>query len=129
MSQGQPGPYALILDTVPYADLYAAVGSGSLVVTADRVQPLVQAGLFGTGTISPIALSSQPSSPPSSPSGPSYYGVLVSVGGNTMDLVVGQHATTIFMQQDINQLWRFRVLERFALRVIDSSAIQVLEFF
>ncbi len=128
-SQGQPGPYALILDTVPYADLYAAVGSGSLVVTADRVQPLVQAGLFGTGAISPAALSSHTSSPPSSRPGPSYYGVLVSIGGNTMDLVIGLRATTVFMQQDINRLWRFRVLERFALRVIDPSAIQVLEFF
>jgi hypothetical protein len=46
-----------------------------------------------------------------------------------MDLVVGLHATTVFMQQDSNQLWRFRVLERFALRVIDPSAIQVLEFY
>ena len=133
-AQGQPGPYALILNTTPYADLYAAVGNGSLVITADRVEPLVKAGLFGTSTIPPnpaLPPSSPPTSPPSSPpnlGGPPYYGVLVSIGGDTMDLVVGLHATTVFMQQDTNQLWRFRVLERFALRVLDTSAIQVLQF-
>ena len=118
-AQGQPGPYALILNTVVYADLYASVGTGSLVTTAQRVEPLVKAGLFGTGTVPPN---------PGSPPGPPYYGVLVSIGGDTMDLVVGQAATTEFMQQDPNELWRFRVVERFALRVFDSSAIQVIEF-
>ena len=118
-AQGQPGPYALILNTTVYADLYASVGIGSLVITADRVEPLVKAGLFGTGTVPPN---------PGSPPGPPYYGVLVSIGGDTMDLVVGLDATPEFMQQDLNQLWRFRVLERFALRVLDSSAIQVFEF-
>jgi uncharacterized linocin/CFP29 family protein len=133
-SQGHPGPYALVLNTFPYADLYAAVGLGSLVITADRVEPLVKAGLFGTGTVPPnlnpggSPASSLRSSPPDSPAEPAYYGVLVSLGGDTMDLVVGMHATTVFMQQDTNQLWRFRVMERFALRVLDTSAIQVMEF-
>ena|SRR3984885_14177669 len=125
--QGQPGPYALILNTVPYADLFAAVGSGSLVMTADRVEPLVKAGLFGTGTLPPNVVL-PPGPRPISPPGPPYYGVLVSIGGGTMDLAVGLHATTVFMQQDINELWRFRVLVRFALRVLDTTAIQVLEF-
>jgi uncharacterized linocin/CFP29 family protein len=89
-AQGQPGPYALILNTTVYADLYTSVGIGSLVTTAERVEPLVKAGLFGTGTVPP-----DPSSPPGGP----YYGVLVSIGGDTMDLVVGQDATTEFMQQ------------------------------
>ena len=134
-AQGHPGPYALILNTTPFADLYAAVGLGSLVITADRVEPLVKAGLFGTGTIPPNASlpssppSSPPASPPTSPPGAQSFGVFVSVGGDTMDLVCGLHATTVFMQQDLNQLWRFRVLERFALRVVDPTAIQVLEFF
>jgi uncharacterized linocin/CFP29 family protein len=118
-AQGQPGSYALILNAVVYADLYASVGVGSLITTAERVEPLVKAGLFGTGTVPP-----NPSSPPGGP----YCGVLVSIGGDTMDLVVGQDATTEFMQKDPNELWRFRVLERFALRVFDSSAIQVIEF-
>ena len=133
-AQGQPGPYALALNTVPYADLYAAVGNQSLVITADRVEPLVKAGLYGTSTIppNPPALPSSPpqqliTSPPNI-GGPPYYGVMMSIGGDTMDLVVGLHATTVFMQQDINQLWRFRVLERFALRLLDNTATVVFQF-
>jgi uncharacterized linocin/CFP29 family protein len=122
---GEPGPYALVLSTPVFADLFAAVGIGSLVITADRVQPLVKAGLFGTDTINPAAGSPPSFSPPA---GSPYYGVLVSLGGDTMDLVVGLHATTVFMQQDLNQLWRFRVTERFAFRVLDPAAIQVFQF-
>jgi len=128
-AQGQPGPYAFAANTAVFADAYAAVGLGSLVITADRVLPLVTAGFYGTATIPPDPSSpASPPSPPSSPPGPPYYGVMVSLGGRTMELVVGLHATTVYMQQDLNQLWRFRVLERFALRVIDPTAIQVLEF-
>jgi uncharacterized linocin/CFP29 family protein len=125
VAAGEPGPFALVLGAPVFADLFAAVGIGSLVITADRVQPLVKAGLFGTDTINP-----GPGSPPSSssPPGSPYYGVLVSLGGDTMDLVVGLDATTVFTQQDLNELWRFRVTERFALRVLDQAAIQVFEF-
>jgi uncharacterized linocin/CFP29 family protein len=131
-SVGQPGPYAFILHTIPYADLFAPIGDASLVITADRVAPLVKAGLYGTGALPPFATlpSSPSSSPPSSPPiysasvpPPPYFGIMASVGGRTMDLVVGLHARTVFMQQDTNQNWRFRVLERFALRVTDPSAI------
>jgi uncharacterized linocin/CFP29 family protein len=125
-AQGQSGPYALILQTVPYADLFAPVGIESLVVTADRIAPLVKAGLFGTGTLPPNP--ALPPAPMLPPAGAPYFGVLVSVGGDTMDLVVGQDAKAVFLQQDINQNWRFRVLERFALRVKDPSAIVPLAF-
>jgi uncharacterized linocin/CFP29 family protein len=125
-SQGQTGPYALVLNTVPYADLYAPIGQGSLVVTADRVAPLVTAGLYGTGALPPFASTS--GQVPPTPLEPPYFGVLVSLGGQTMDLVTGLNARTVFMQQDANQSWRFRVLERFALRVTDPSAIVTLVF-
>jgi hypothetical protein len=122
---GEPGPFALVLSTPVFADLFAPVGTGSLVITADRIRPLVTAGLFGTDTINPAAGSPTSfNSPLNSP----YYGVLVSLGGGTMDLVVGLYATTAFVQEDLNQLWRFRVTERFALRVLDQAAIQVFEF-
>jgi uncharacterized linocin/CFP29 family protein len=129
-SQGQPGPYALVLNTTPYADLFAAVGSGSLVVTADRIAPLITAGMFGTSTVPPSAglPGSWAGSQLKPPQRDTYYGVLVSLGGNTMDLVVGLEATTHFLQQDPNGLWRFRVIERFALRLKDVAAVQVLEF-
>jgi uncharacterized linocin/CFP29 family protein len=125
-AQGNPGPYALVLNTTPYADLYAPVDSGSLVITADRVTSLVTSGIYGTGTVPPNG--GLPGSGPSSPACPPYYGVLVSVGGDTLDVVIGLGATAEFVQQDVNGLWRFRVLKRFALRLKDPSAIQVLEF-
>jgi uncharacterized linocin/CFP29 family protein len=83
---------------------------GTLAITADRIKPLVTAGFYGTGTV-----------PPST-------GLLVSLGGNTMDLVVGMDVATSFLQEDPDGRYRLRVWERFALRRKDSSAIIKLEF-
>jgi uncharacterized linocin/CFP29 family protein len=116
--QGQYGPYALVLPTTAYADTYAPL-KDTLVTPADRIKPLVTAGFYGTGTL--------PGSNGANPDA-SLEGVLVSLGGNTMDLVVGMDATTAFMQVDDQGLYRFRVFERFALRPKDGTAIVDLEF-
>jgi uncharacterized linocin/CFP29 family protein len=116
---GQYGPYALVLQTTPYADTYAPLKS-TLILTADRIQPLMTAGFYGTGTL--------PARAGSSPPEPLFDGVLVSLGGNTMDLVVGLDAATAFMQQDTDGNYRFRVLERFALRLKDTTGVIRLEF-
>jgi len=113
---GQYGPYALVLQTTPYADAYAPLPD-TLILTADRLNPLMTAGFYGTGTL-----------PFSTEGEPHFYGLLVSLGGNTMDLVVGLDATTAFMQQDTDGNYRFRVVERFALRLKDTSAVVRLEF-
>jgi uncharacterized linocin/CFP29 family protein len=117
-AQGHYGPYALVLETIPYADTYAPLPA-TLTLTADRIKPLVTAGFFGTGTL-----------PPNTPPAPvaPYFGVLVSLGGNTMDLVMGLEPLAAFMQEDTNGNFRFRVLERFALRVKDPTAIVILQF-
>ena len=107
--QGHNGPYALALRSEMYADTFASLPT-SLVMPADRITPLVSLGMFGTGML-----------PPST-------GVLVSVGGNTMDLVVGIEPITEFLQVSTEGLYRFRVFERFALRVKDTSAIVRLDF-
>jgi uncharacterized linocin/CFP29 family protein len=116
LEQAHYGPYALILRTEPYADTYAPVLTNqatmpnTLVITADRIRPLVTAGFCGTGTL------------------PMLRGLLVSLGGNTMDLVVGMDSTTAFLQEDTQGQFRFRVFERFALRIKDPSAVMRLEF-
>ena len=107
--QGHNGPYALALRSEEYADTFASVPT-SLVMPADRIRPLVSLGMFGTGML------------------PASTGVLVSVGGNTMDLVVGIEPTTEFLQVGTEGAYRFRVFERFALRVKDKSAIVRLDF-
>jgi uncharacterized linocin/CFP29 family protein len=125
---GQYGPYALVLQTTPYADTYAPVAAG-LVITADRIKPLMTAGFYGGGTLPSQIQASVSFTPPAAPAGSaSFTGVLVSLGGNTMDLVVGLDATTSYMQQDSNGNYRFRVLERFALRLKDTSGVIRLEF-
>ena len=53
---------------------------------------------------------------------------MVSVGGNSMDLVVGVEPTTEVLQQDANGFYRLRVFERFALRIKDTTAIVALKF-
>ena len=77
---------------------------------ADRIRPLVTQGYFGTGAL------------------PRQTGVLLSVGGNTVDLVLASDATVDFSQVDGDGLWRFRVFERFALRVKERSAVLRLRF-
>jgi uncharacterized linocin/CFP29 family protein len=114
---GQYGPFALVLQTTPYADTYAPIRD-TLILTADRLKPLMTAGFFGSGTL----VSNSP------PTEPAYTGVLVSLGGNSMDLVVGLDATTAFMQTDTDGNYRFRVLERFALRLKDITAVVRFEF-
>jgi len=79
-------------------------------MSADRIKPLMTAGFFGTGTL------------------PDFIGILVSIGGNTMDLAVGIDATTEYVQNDAGGQYLFRVYERFALRMKDKSAVIRLEF-
>jgi uncharacterized linocin/CFP29 family protein len=76
------------------------------------------AGFYGTGTLPSNAAGAEPQ----------FYGLLLSLGGNTIDLVVGLDATTAFMQQDTDGAYRFRVVERFALRLKDITAVVRLEF-
>jgi uncharacterized linocin/CFP29 family protein len=115
--KGQYGPYALTLHTIPYADAHAPLAT-TLIMPADRIKPIMTAGFYGSGT-----LVAHPEGPE-----PLFTGSLVNVGGNTMDLVVGLDATTAFMQQDVDGNWRFRVVERVALRVKDIRALIRLEF-
>ena len=107
--QGHYGPYALALHSDIYADTFAPLPK-TLAMPADRIKPLVTLGFFGTGTL-----------PPSS-------GVMVSIGGNTMDLVSSVNPITEFLQLDPNGIFRFKVFERFALRIKDATAIVRLDF-
>ncbi len=110
----QYGPYALVLHTIPYADSHAL--PASVIMPAERIRAMITASVYGTGTL------------PSNTNGASFFGLLVSLGGNTMDLVVGLDATASFMQQDTDGNYRFRVVERFGLRLKDTTGVIRLEF-
>ncbi|MDJ0581481.1 hypothetical protein [Crocosphaera sp.] len=148
LAQAHYGPYACILNFQPYADSYAPLPT-TLIIPADRIKPLVTAmsqGMmsmsedmmkkhteemqsygrdisymyahhnypryYGTGTI---------------PLNPNPLGLFLSLGGNTMDLVIGQDAITEYVRQEGN-FYCFRVYERFALRLKDPTSVIRLEF-
>jgi hypothetical protein len=144
--------YALVLHTIPYADLHQALAT-TLIEPVEPISHLIKAGIHGTGTLPPFATGAgQPSGLPvtvgrvpigqmfsqllpTSFPGPNvlYTGVLVSLSGNTMDHVRGRmddHLDVIvtFNQKDANEQYRFRVVERVALRLKDPSAVIVLLF-
>jgi uncharacterized linocin/CFP29 family protein len=123
---GHYGPYALVLETTPFADSYAPLPN-TLILTADRIKPLMDAGFFGSHTLhpGPETVYTPGATPPPVPSST---GILLSLGGNTFDVVRGLEPTVTFMQIDPNGFWRFRVVERFALRIKDATAIVRLEF-
>jgi hypothetical protein len=77
---------------------------------ADQIRQLAALGLFGTGALPPKT------------------GVVVSVGGNSIDLVVGLEPTTEVLQQDGEGFYRFRAFERFVLRVKDKTAVVRLNY-
>lgn len=106
---GNYGPYVLILESLPYADAFASLPN-TLILPADRIQPLVLCGFYGTGAL------------------PGSRGLLLSLGGDTMDLAVGRDATTTFMFEDEDGKFRFRVVARFALRLKDLTAVIRFEF-
>ena len=108
-AKGQYGPYALVLRTEEYADTFEPL-KNTLVMPADRIKPLMTQGFFGTGTL------------------PEVTGLLLSLGGAAMDVMVGVEPVTAFLQIDNDGMYRFRVFERFALRVKDPAAIVRLEF-
>ncbi len=107
--RGHYGPYALVLHTNTYADTYAPLKE-TLIMPADRIKPLMDKGFYGTGTVRP------------------WSGLLFSLGGNTIDLVIGQDAITAFMQEDSQGMYRFRVFERFVVRDKDPTGREQLDF-
>ncbi len=117
LAQAHYGPYALVLHNEPYADTFAPLKT-TLIMPADRINPLVAEGFYGTGTLPAVGDGKDRKTT----------GILVSIGGNTMDLVVGKDATVVFLQEDPEGRFRFRVYERFALRLKDTTAVMRLVF-
>lgn len=108
VNAGQPGPYALILATNLYAEIFATVSNTT--TTADRILPLVEGRLYGTGTL------------------PEYAGLLVSLGGEPTTIYIAQDAVTAFTQEDQQGIYRFRVFERVQIVAREAQAFVSFEF-
>ncbi len=140
LAQAHYGPYASILNFEPYADTYAPLPT-TLIMPADRIARLVTEGFYGMGyAMNGMGYGMNPSSEQgmqAKSAGTHFYGtgtlpplrgMLVSLGGNTMDLVVGINAKTEYLTQDKEGNYFFRVYKRFTLRLKDPSAVIRLEF-
>jgi hypothetical protein len=116
---GQCGPFVAAYHPSAFADSFAPVEG--LVITADRIKPMMDAGFYGSG-----GLASSVADPAVSPA-PTAYGIVMSLGG-TVDVVVGQAPAAVFRQEDPQGNFVFGVMARLALRVLDSTGIVRLDF-
>ena len=108
-ARGHAGPYAAALRSEIYADSFAPL-RGTLIAPADRIRPLAAQGFAGSGAL------------------PARTGLVFSVGGNVIDLVIGVDPLISFTQVDADGLLRLRVFERFALRIKDPTALVRMRF-
>ena len=106
---GQPGPYALVLETGLYADAFAPVGD-ALVTTADRLSPLLPGGFYGSGAM------------------PKDSGLLVSLGGDPTTIYVAQDAVTAYTGENQEGNYLLRVFERVQFVARDKTALVRLKF-
>ncbi|WP_107669739.1 hypothetical protein [Cyanothece sp. BG0011] len=148
LAQAHYGPYACILNFQPYADSYAPLPT-TLIIPADRIKPLVTEMHHGMGSMSEDMMKKHSEEMHSYgrdmsymythhkypryygtgtiPLNPKPLGLFLSLGGNTMDLVIGQDAMTEYVSQEGN-FYCFRVYERFTLRLKDPTSVIRLEF-
>jgi uncharacterized linocin/CFP29 family protein len=104
-----PAPFACVLGNTLFDEAHEP--SRSLVLPADRITPLLKGGpLLRSGQMDDDA------------------GILVSLSGNAVDLVVGRPPTVQFLQRTVEARFVFRVYERFALRIRDAANPPVAGF-
>jgi uncharacterized linocin/CFP29 family protein len=102
-------PFACILGNGLYDRAYEP--SDSLVLPADRIIPLLKGGpLLRSGKMDTTT------------------GIVVSLAGNAIDIVVGTPPTVQFLQRTTEAKFLFRVYERFVLRIRDTAKPPVAGF-
>jgi uncharacterized linocin/CFP29 family protein len=117
VKDGQPGPYALFLESEIFADAHTP--NGASVTPADRIKPLVTGGFYATGTLSV---------PGARGAAASQMGLLVSLGGEPTAIYVGKDAVTEVTQSDVQGNLRFRVFERVQVVARDPQALVAFKF-
>jgi uncharacterized linocin/CFP29 family protein len=107
--RSNPAPFACVLGNILYEAVHDP--SASLVLPADRVTPLLRGGpLLRSGGIDPET------------------GIVVSLAGKVVDVVVGTPPTVQFLQRTTDAKFLFRVYTRFALRIRDKARSPVAGF-
>jgi uncharacterized linocin/CFP29 family protein len=120
-SIGHNGPYALVLHSDIFADTIVALDN-TLIMPADRIKPFVTetdattgkdiVRFYGSGALDPFT------------------GLFMSIGGNAVDLVVGNNTSIRYAGSTTGQAAAalFEVYESFTLRKKDKTAIVLLNF-
>jgi uncharacterized linocin/CFP29 family protein len=105
-ASGQVGPYACALSS----EFFEAIctPAPTLVLPRDRILPFLQGPLLRSSAIFP------------------YYGVVVALSGNPVELVVASDMHLSFLQMTEEARLVFRVSERVALRIKEDAAIAIL---
>ena len=107
----QPGPYALFVSPKRYAETFKPP-SGQLLTPGDQVNHIVTGGFYVVNSLADPAYSD--------------IGILVSLGGEPVKIILGTEAMTAFTHIDDKSNYHFRVFERIQLVVRDGRAFQKL---
>ncbi len=104
---GHVGPYACVLGH----DLFTAActPTASLVLPRDRILPFLNGPLVRSSSL------------------PADHGLLIALGGNPLEIVLGSDIGVRLVQMTAEPRYLFRVSERVALRVREWSAVAVLD--
>jgi uncharacterized linocin/CFP29 family protein len=108
--RAQPGPYALFLPPKRFAQTFSPVASGDLETPGDAIDHVLTGGFHMVNSLSDSV------------------GILASLGGEPVQIILGIDATTAFTQIDPRGNYHFRTFERIQLVVRDADALQTLEF-
>ena len=104
-----PNPFACVLGNTLFDRVHDP--SRSLVLPADRITPMLKGGpLLRSGKMEDDV------------------GIVVSLAGNAVDIVVATPPTVQFLQRKEDARFLFRVYERFALRIRDAAKPPVAGF-
>ena len=104
---GHLAPFALVLGPDLFVTAYDP-NEGSLVLPSDRIKPLLDGPLLRSSTIENTE------------------GVLVSLAGELIDLLVASDISVRLLQETLEPRYVFRVSQRFTLRIKDKNAIVAL---
>lgn len=107
-AHGFQGPYALVLSQDLFVDAETP-DEGSLVLPSDRIKPLIEGPLLRSTIL------------------PKNEGVLISLAGNPVEIVVASDINVRFLQLTTDPLHVYRVSEKFVLRIKEPKAIVTLK--
>jgi uncharacterized linocin/CFP29 family protein len=101
-----PGPFACVLGAAAFVAVHTP--AEGLVLPADRITPILNGPLLRSGRMGEDQ------------------GIVVSLAGNDIDIVVATPPKTQFLQMTSEARYFFRVYEKFVLRIKDQTAVHGL---